>query len=109
MPNIGYPDWINYFGDVMNFPIPQIPDQIFLIRPDYENLSPSSFENVMNEYEDDDLRSDCSCVDYIVEASNENSKDNEYNENNKENENNKDNENNDNINENMIEVSIETN
>ena len=106
MPNIGYPDWINYFGDVMNFPIPQIPDQIFLIRPDYENLSPSSFENVMNENEDDDLGSDCSCVDYIVEERNENNNSNENSENSQ---NSEDKEYNDNINENMIEVSIETN
>lgn len=90
MPNIGigYPDWENYFGDLMNFPIPQIPDQIFLIRPDYNNFSPSSFENIMDE--DDEMRSDCSCVDYIVEDENA------------------DINNDTDINENMIEVSIET-
>lgn len=74
MPSIGtgYPEWSNYFGDLINFPVPQIPDQIFLIRPDYDNLS---FENIL----DDEMRSDCSCVDYIVEdvIENENNENNE--------------------------------
>lgn len=87
MPAINYPEWTNYFGDLLSFPIPQIPDQIFLIRPDYDNLSPSSFENIMND--EDEIRSDCSCVDYIVEDEQQHDI-------------------NENLNENMIEVSIET-
>lgn len=56
-----------YFSDLMNFPITQMSDQMFLIRPDYDG-SPSSFENVIpGEDYDDGFRSDCSSVEYIVE------------------------------------------
>ena len=61
MPMMNYSS--EYFGDLMNFPIPQIPDQIFLVRPDYDNYS---FENIMID-DENELRSDCSSVDYIVE------------------------------------------
>lgn len=60
-------EWGNYFSDLMNFPLNQMSDQMFLIRPDYDN-SPSSFENVMMNADDDDgFRSDCSSVEYIIE------------------------------------------
>lgn len=52
----------------MNFSIPAIPDQIFLIRPEYSDSNISShFENIEgNDY----MMSDCSSVDYIVEDEN---------------------------------------
>lgn len=78
----------------MNFPISQISDQIFLIRPDYDN-----FENI------DDERSDCSCVDYIVEAEMEKERESGNMDNNYINHNDIS----ASINENMIEISIETN
>lgn len=61
-------EWGNYFSDLMNFPITQMSDQMFLIRPDYDS-SPSSFENVMMDAgeDEDEFRSDCSSVEYIVE------------------------------------------
>lgn len=96
MPNIGCFDWMNYFGDVMDFPTPQIPDQILLIRPDYENFNLNSFENIMDE--DDELRSDCSCVDYILEDPIGNDEINDANENI-----------NENINETIIDVPIKIN
>lgn len=62
-------DWSSfYFNDLL---IPQMtaPDQIFLVRPEYvSSCSPaSSVENI----EEDELMSDCSSVDYIVEPAGE--------------------------------------
>lgn len=68
LPPYKYPEWGNYFGEMMNFNIPAIPYQIFLIRPEYaESITSAPFENIE---ENDYMMSDCSSVDYIVEDEN---------------------------------------
>ncbi len=59
-----FPDWRNYFGDLanLNFSIPQIPDQIFLVRPEYMDVPRAD-----DKYDYYEMMSDCSTVDYVVE------------------------------------------
>ena len=53
-------EWGNYFQDLMTFP-----DQIFLVRPEYDNSSPETMiSNASEEYE---YLSDCSEVEYMIE------------------------------------------
>lgn len=58
------PDWGNYFGEFsnLNFTIPQIPDQIFLVRPEYMDIPRAD-----DKYDYYEMMSDCSSVDYVVE------------------------------------------
>ena len=62
-------DWSSfYFNDLL---IPQMtaPDQIFLVRPEY--VSSCSLASSVENIEEDELMSDCSSVDYIVEPAGE--------------------------------------
>lgn len=88
-PSNNYPDWGNYFGEFINFGIPAIPEPIFLIRPEYDNLpaNRSPFESVQSF----DYMSDCSSVDYIIEDEKFNGEIQQ------------------NLPENIVEISIETN
>lgn len=64
LPTMRIPDWGSYFGDLvnLNFNIPQVPDQLFLVRPEYLNIPRSE-----DKYDYYEMMSDCSSVDYIVE------------------------------------------